>query len=116
MTIYRVGALHMRPPRAVQMRHQLVAEQIEVHPVSAAATFRATKQTAVKRARGGQIMNRNGKMKRGQRHATTPPALAAGYRPIIAWRAAQKAPTRHLVRSGRLDNPETPAATGPGCS
>jgi hypothetical protein len=34
-------------------------------------------------------MNRNREMKRGQRHATTPPALPAGHWVIIAWRAVQ---------------------------
>jgi hypothetical protein len=53
-----------RPPTWVEMRDQLVAEEIEIHPGIGAASFRAAQQLAVEGARGSQVMHRYGKVKR----------------------------------------------------
>jgi len=64
LTIDGVRRLHMRPAGPIQMRHELVSEQIEVHPLAAAASFGTSEQTAVEGARCGQIVNRYGQVKR----------------------------------------------------
>jgi hypothetical protein len=53
----------------IEVHHELVAEEIEVHPLVAAAAFRTAEQCAVKTARGRQLMDRNGKVKRLQHGA-----------------------------------------------
>src|SRR5262249_41141973 len=54
-----------RPARRIEVRHQLVTEEIEVDPLGGAATFRTTEQAPVKGARGAQIVDGNREMKRG---------------------------------------------------
>jgi hypothetical protein len=46
------------------MNHQLVAEEIEVDPMLAGATFLEPEDFAVKVACGGQVIDGNGQMKR----------------------------------------------------
>ena len=55
----------------IEVRHELVAEEIEVHPLIAAAAFRAAEQLAVEAARRAKIVNRDRQMKR-LRHELPP--------------------------------------------
>ena len=51
------------------MRHDLVPEEIEIHPLIAAAALGAAEQAAVELARGAQRVDGNGEMK-GLQHGT----------------------------------------------
>ncbi len=53
----------------VQMCHQLVAEEIEVHPFGRAASLGTAQQLAVEAARGGEIGDGDGEVEGLQRHA-----------------------------------------------
>jgi len=65
MPVDHVRGLHMRPAGAIKVCYQLMTEQVEVHPLGAAAPFGTTKKAAVERTRRGEVMDRNGDMKRG---------------------------------------------------
>src|SRR5262245_9518233 len=54
-----------RPPRGIEMRDELMAEEVEVDPLVRAAALGTTEQPTVERARCGQIVNRNRKMEWG---------------------------------------------------
>ena len=58
--------VHVRLPGGIEVHHQLVTEEIEIHPLVAAAAFGTAEQTAIKAARRSQLMHRNRKMKRLQ--------------------------------------------------
>ena len=51
-----------------QMRDDLVTEQVEVDPVVRRPTFRTPQQPAIETARGGQIIDREGKVKTWHAH------------------------------------------------
>ena len=64
----------------IEVRDDLVAEEIEVHPFVAAAPFRAAEQLAVEIARGGQRVNRDGEMKRLRHgYCLRPPFVARAH-------------------------------------
>ncbi|MDX1555898.1 MAG: hypothetical protein R3212_07730, partial [Xanthomonadales bacterium] len=54
-----VNAAH----RLAQVADQLVAKKIEIHPVRRAPAFRATYDSAIKSARGFQVVHNNGQVK-----------------------------------------------------
>jgi hypothetical protein len=70
MTVDRVVMHGPRLRIRVEMRHELMAEEIEIDPVVRAAPLGATKQAAVEGARAREIVNRNRQVKRrkGRRH------------------------------------------------
>ena len=59
------------------MRNELVAEEIEIHPVGRTAPFGAAQQATVEAARLGQVMHGNGKMK-GLQHGS-----------LVAWNGSR---------------------------
>jgi hypothetical protein len=67
MAIHRV-MVWLRLPARIEVRDQLVAEEIEVDPLGRAATLGAAQLPAVELARRGQVMYGNGKMERLHRH------------------------------------------------
>jgi hypothetical protein len=58
----------LAPGGRLQVRDNLVAEEIEVNPLSGTAALRTSQNCAVKITRGVKIINRKGDMKRGQSH------------------------------------------------
>ena len=56
--------MDVRLARGIQVRDDLVPEEIEVHPFGGAAPFGAAEKLAVETARGGEVMNRDGEMER----------------------------------------------------
>src|SRR5215831_18515091 len=58
-----------RLSRRVEMGHELMSEEIEVHPFIGTATFRATEQPTVELPRGRKIVNGNREMKRSHRNS-----------------------------------------------
>src|SRR5882757_7499999 len=54
--------------RRLQMRDDLMAEEIEVDPLRGAAALRATQGGSVKSASGVEVVDREGNMKGGQAH------------------------------------------------
>ena len=54
--------------RRIEMRDDLVAEQVEIDPVIGAAPLRATEHATVKGARGGEIVDREGEMEWAKCH------------------------------------------------
>jgi hypothetical protein len=56
--------VHVWLPCRIQVRDNLVTEEIEVHPFVAAAPFGAAEQITVETARCPQVMNRNGEVER----------------------------------------------------
>ena len=61
--------VHVRLAAGIEMRHDLVPEEIEIHPLIAAAALGAAEQAAVELARGAQRVDGNGEMK-GCKHGT----------------------------------------------
>ena len=53
----------------LKVRHQMIAEKIEIDPVARAATFRAAQQTSIKIAGALEAGNRHGKMHRAMCHS-----------------------------------------------
>ena len=64
MAINRVGVFIAWPSALDQMRDDLVAVEIEIDPLLAAASLGAAEQTAIKPPGRSQIMDRKGEMKR----------------------------------------------------
>ena len=50
--------------RGIEVRDDLVPEEIEVHPFGGASTFGAAEQLAIEAARGGEVVYRNGEVER----------------------------------------------------
>jgi hypothetical protein len=50
------------------MRDNLVAVEVEIDPFIARPTFAAAHHSAIKRARGGEIIDREGEVERGKGH------------------------------------------------
>ena len=69
MAVYRVG-MHGLFWARLMVRHNLVAEEIEINPLVGAATLRATQHCAVKVTCGLKVIHRKGDMERtkGVRH------------------------------------------------
>ena len=66
---YRIalhGGVRSRPARSLRgmVDHQLVAKEIEVHPVRRAASFGAAHQRAVEGTSGGEVIDRKREVKR----------------------------------------------------
>ena len=66
----------------IQMRDELVTEEVEIDPLGGAAAFGATQQFAIESARGGQVVNRYRKVKRLHYPLTPCPTLDAATRLI----------------------------------
>jgi hypothetical protein len=60
--------MHVLPLRVIQVRDQLVAEEVEIHPLVRTTPFRATENAAVEFARRGEVMNGNREMKGLEHH------------------------------------------------
>jgi hypothetical protein len=69
----------------IEMRHELVAEEVEVHPLRAAATFRTAEELAVEGACGGEVVNGDGEVKRRQWHGAGVSLLAVAGVGLHAW-------------------------------
>ena len=54
------------------VNHQLVAEEVEIHPVVAAATLRAAEHLAIEMPGGSQVVNGNSQVKGCESHAEVP--------------------------------------------
>jgi hypothetical protein len=57
-----------RNPTGREMRHDLVAVEVEIDPVISASTLRASDQFAIEAACGGKIIDWEGMMKGRQAH------------------------------------------------
>ena len=73
--------------RSIEMRDELMAEEIEVDPLVRAATFGATEHATVEIARGLQIVDRDCEVKRLERHCRSMPP---GLREALAQSASGK--------------------------
>ena len=51
-----------------EMRNELMAVEVEIHPAISAAPFRAAKQPAIESPCRGKVVHRKGQMEGGKRH------------------------------------------------
>ena len=65
-----------RLARGVEMRDELMSEEIEVHPLDRRAPLRTAETHAVERARGAEVVDRDGEMERRE-HGDLDDAAAA---------------------------------------
>jgi len=76
MPVDGVRGLHVRPGAGIQMRNELMTEQIEIDPMGIATTLGTAEDRAVKSSRRTQVMDRNREMK-GADHGRSLPGWAA---------------------------------------
>src|SRR5581483_8182219 len=70
LSVHLVG--RRLPARLTQVRHDLVAVEVEVHPLRRGAPFRTTEQVAIETARLGQVAHGKSEMKARYRHVLEP--------------------------------------------
>ena len=76
IAVDRIGGAGAHRIRS-KMRHELVAVQIEIDPVTGASPLRAAEQVAVESPRRGKVVDRDCEMEWRQAHACRLPPAAS---------------------------------------